>query len=160
MGGAPDSFKGLDRVFTERKWVSIDKYPQLTKDMNLDIGIAPLRDNPFNRGKSNLRWLEYSALKIPTVASRVEPFKCIEQGKTGFLATELEEWEQLLEMLIVSSEIRKETGEGAYIKVKKDFNAEKWGVRYADNIKEMLNGAVKFPSKNALVDTLSGNRFT
>jgi len=157
LGGITPAFQGLDRVYSQRKWFSIDKYPQAIKDMDLDIGIAPLRDNPFNRGKSNLRWLEYSALKVPCVASHVEPFKCIEQDKTGLLAVEPEEWENALVRLINDADLRKHIGEEAYNKVKKDFNAEKWGVKYAEMIKEMIKGAVKFSSKAKMVDVISGN---
>ena len=37
-------------------------------------GLAPLEDTPFNRAKSDLKFLEYSALGLPTVASRVTPY--------------------------------------------------------------------------------------
>jgi hypothetical protein len=44
-------------------WAELRKYPEKLASLGFDIGLAPLRDNLYNRGKSNLRWLEYSALK-------------------------------------------------------------------------------------------------
>lgn len=156
LGGAPASFLNKDRVNAYVKWYPIDKYPQGLRDLDLDIAIAPLRDNAFNRGKSNLRWLEYSAMKVPTIASRVEPFKCIEDGKTGLLATEVDEWERHLVELIEHENLRKYLGEQAYLKVKKDYNAEEVSKTYVSYIKDMLLGKVKI-SKEMAVLAMSGN---
>lgn len=49
------------------------------------IALAPLRDTEFNRCKSDLKWLEYTALGLPVVASAVRPYATIEDGLTGSL---------------------------------------------------------------------------
>ena len=66
--GMHPNFKGKKGVRWLREFVRIDKYPKFMAKIGMDIGMAPLVDNAFNRGKSNLRWLEYSSLGIPTVA--------------------------------------------------------------------------------------------
>jgi glycosyltransferase involved in cell wall biosynthesis len=40
-----------------------------------DVGLAPLLDTPFNRAKSNIKQLEYSALGLPTIASDLPPYR-------------------------------------------------------------------------------------
>tara|TARA_Y100001001_G_scaffold164845_1_gene199533 strand:+ start:6254 stop:9817 length:3564 start_codon:yes stop_codon:yes gene_type:complete len=55
--------------------VGITLYPQKLASMNLDLAIAPLEDNLFNRCKSNLRLLEYGACGFPVVCSDVEPYR-------------------------------------------------------------------------------------
>jgi len=69
--------------FTKRK-DKIHKIPYSNdlhsyyKDLSLlgcDIGIAPLMDTAFNSAKSNFRFIEYSALGIPTLASYSNDFK-------------------------------------------------------------------------------------
>jgi len=91
--GVPNSFKKMDKVYWTHKWSKINLYPRFVASFKFDIGIAPLVDNNFNRGKSNLRWLEYSSLKVPTVASPLPDFvRSIEPGKTGFLADDLGSW--------------------------------------------------------------------
>lgn len=133
-GGYPLEWLKHERIIFDdyHKWVPINKHPQSLKKAGFDIGIAPLRDLDFNRAKSNLRWLEYSALKIPTVASDVEPYRCIEHGKTGFLAKEKEDWIKYLSDLITSEELRKHVGDMAYRNVRENYNIEKVSKKYLE----------------------------
>jgi glycosyltransferase involved in cell wall biosynthesis len=58
-----------------------------------DIGLAPLRDDEFNRYKSDLKHLEYAALGLPAVFSETEPYLTVEHERTGLKAGEhVEEW--------------------------------------------------------------------
>ena len=52
------------------------------------IGLAPLRDTEFNRYKSDLKWLEYTALGLPVVASDVAAYATVEDGVTGRLVAD------------------------------------------------------------------------
>lgn len=109
--------KGFDK---HHNWVELHRYPEKLASLGFDIGIAPLRDNLYNRGKSNLRWLEYSALRIPTVASEIEPYK----NTTALLCVTHDDWVSALSTLIENKETRQEMGEFAYRTVKRKFNAE------------------------------------
>jgi len=51
------------------------QYHQVLPSMNLDIGIAPLLDNPFNQAKSNLKLLEYGALGLAVICSDITPYQ-------------------------------------------------------------------------------------
>src|SRR5262249_45144987 len=53
-----------------------------------DIALAPLADTRFNSFKSDLKWLEYSALGLPVVASDREPYAAINDGGTGRLVSD------------------------------------------------------------------------
>lgn len=56
--------------------IEISRYPRKLASLNLDLAIAPLEDNLFNRCKSNLRLLEYGgACGYPVVCSDVEPYR-------------------------------------------------------------------------------------
>lgn len=139
--GVPESFKGMRNVYWTHKWSKINLYPKFLASFKFDIGIAPLVDNNFNRGKSNLRWLEYSALKIPTVASPLPDFeRAIEQGKTGFLASDLDSWAKHLKDLIASDSLRKEIGRNAYQSIKQNFNVRKTSTNYMRLLKGIVNG--------------------
>lgn len=119
------------RVLRSDRWVTIDQFPHTIAGWGMDIGIAPLRENNFNCAKSNLRWLEYSALHLPTVASPVQPFKeSIKHGKDGFLCDSKQEWYETLKMLVKDEEKRRSVGEAAYNKVKKDYNMAKVAKTY------------------------------
>jgi len=49
-------------------WVKYVAYPYKLATLNLDIGLCPVIDNEFNRSKSAIKYLEYSVMKIPTIA--------------------------------------------------------------------------------------------
>ncbi|KPF85190.1 hypothetical protein IP70_13485 [alpha proteobacterium AAP38] len=52
----------------------------------MDLGVAPLVGSVFTAAKSDLKWLEYSAVKLPCLASNVVPYSnSIEHGVTGLL---------------------------------------------------------------------------
>lgn len=138
---------GHPRAKCVNEWYTIAQFPQVLKNWDLDIGIAPLLDNNFNRSKSNLRWLEYSALKVPTVASNVEPFrKSIIHNSDGYLCRGSQEWYTHLKELILSQEERKRIGETAYARVHRDFNLDAGTDRYVSALEEIKRKAVSLCS--------------
>jgi glycosyltransferase involved in cell wall biosynthesis len=63
------------------------------RSLDLDIGLAPLVDTPFNRGKTVTKLIEYGARCIPTVASAVGQYTTwVEQGINGYLVNDPSEW--------------------------------------------------------------------
>lgn len=136
---APPDIEALPGVEVLRKWVPIGKFPQSIASLGGDIGIAPLVDNAFNRGKSNIRWLEYSALRIPTVASNVGHFReTITNGVDGFLADNPEQFEAHLEALIKDKKTRKNIGVRAYQTVYDKFNVDRTSKRYVEILEEAI----------------------
>jgi GT2 family glycosyltransferase/glycosyltransferase involved in cell wall biosynthesis len=88
----------------------------------VDIWIAPLRDTPFNRSKSAIKFLEYSALGAPGVYSRIQPYQeVIKDGQDGFLAGSLTEWKQALQTLIDDPDLRYRIGATAQQTVKTNW---------------------------------------
>jgi glycosyltransferase involved in cell wall biosynthesis len=134
-----NSFKDLPNVIYTRKWVPVNVFPIELKKWQMDIGLAPLRDNHFNRAKSNLRWLEYSGLKVPTIASDVYPFtNSITNGKNGILCEGSDlAWYEALKDLIASEEKRKAMGNEANKEVRLKFNMDVVAGYYAKLLKEI-----------------------
>ena len=143
--GMHPNFRGKKNVRWIEKFARIDKYPQLVAGMGMDIGMAPLVDNAFNRAKSNLRWLEYSALGVPTVASNVGHFKeTITDGVDGLLCDTPDDFINRLEELINNTAKRKELGRNAYNKVLSDFNINNTSVKYGEVFGEIIDrGQIK-----------------
>lgn len=73
MGMCPDSMKPYIKEYHEP--VSYQEYPQHLANLNLELALAPLEEHDFNRGKSNLRLLEYGILSWPVIASDIEPYQ-------------------------------------------------------------------------------------
>lgn len=144
--GKPYPFEGLSNVHYADRSVAINRYAPFAASFGFDIGIAPLVDCNFNRSKSNLRWLEYSALKIPTVATGISHFnQSIHHGETGFLIrdNDLEEWRKTLELLITNPSIREYVGRNAYRRVKKDFNVARNAPKYLRLLKQLVKQEVE-----------------
>lgn len=77
----------------------------------IDIGIMPLPNDEWSKGKCGLKALQYMALGIPTVCSPVGVNSTIIQdGENGFLANSKEEWIEKLKTLLHSAEIRNKLG--------------------------------------------------
>lgn len=143
----PDFLRDVPGVIGVHDWARIDKYPKFLAKQGFDIGIAPLVDNLFNRCKSNLRWLEYSALGIPTVASKVGHFRqTIHHGNDGFLAESPEKFEAYLQRLISNAKLRREVGMSANARVRLDFNLDRISHQYLSVLQKFADrGAVKRP---------------
>ncbi len=135
-----DSWKQIDhpRVIYCNKWLPYTKFPGMIKGWDMDLGIAPLRDNLLNRAKSNLRWLEYSALRIPSVVSKVQPFQeSIEKGKTGYLCNSNKEWFEKLSLLIENKDLRLKMGQASYDEIKDNYNMDKVAEGYRQLLQEI-----------------------
>jgi glycosyltransferase involved in cell wall biosynthesis len=80
--------------------------------LTFDIGLMPLPDNEWSRGKCGFKALQYMALGIPAVVSPVGVNKdIIEDGRTGLFASTEAEWASSLERLISDEKFRHTVGE-------------------------------------------------
>jgi len=76
-----------------------------------DIGIMPLPDNEWTRGKGGFKALQYMGVGVPTVASTVGiNTEIISNGINGFLATSTQEWIKYLSMLLEDASLRQRLG--------------------------------------------------
>jgi glycosyltransferase involved in cell wall biosynthesis len=91
----------------------------------IDIGVYPLPNEEWVLGKSGLKALQYMALGIPTVATAIGAnYRIIENGVSGLLATNENEWFNHLENLIVNPRLRKFLGENARKRVDEYFSVK------------------------------------
>jgi glycosyltransferase involved in cell wall biosynthesis len=75
------------------------------------IGVMPLTDDAWSRGKCAFKLLQYMAAALPCVASPVGAnTEAVLDGVNGFHAANVDEWERSLEKLIVSPELRSNFG--------------------------------------------------
>jgi glycosyltransferase involved in cell wall biosynthesis len=88
----------------------LDTYPAALA--NFDVAIAPAGATNFHRAKSDLRWLEASALAVPAVADPLV-YGEIEHGVTGFHARDEADVERLLLRLVDDEGERRRVGEAA-----------------------------------------------
>jgi glycosyltransferase involved in cell wall biosynthesis len=70
-------------------------------------GVAPLLDTPFNRCKSSLKFLEYAALRLPSLCSDVQPYReAVRHDETGLLVVnDVQEWTHALQTAAMDSQL-------------------------------------------------------
>lgn len=111
----------------------------LHREVDWDIGIAPLTNTNFNKCKSELKYIEYTALGIPTVASNLNSYsEAITDGVDGFLANTEDEWVNKLLQLIQNPELRKNIVKNARENILENYSLNE-RVKQWDKIFKSLN---------------------
>jgi len=78
-------------------------HPATLSSCDFDIGLAPLDDTEFNKGKSCIKYYEYASVGTVTLASKVTPYK----EEVNYTAkNNLKDWYYKLERLIIDEEFR------------------------------------------------------
>ena len=91
-----------------RRWIAEEEWKI---GSTMDIGLMPLLDQEFQRGKCGLKLLQYMAAGLPTVASPVGVNKTItEHGRTGYLASTERDWQDSLAELVRNPSLRASMG--------------------------------------------------
>jgi glycosyltransferase involved in cell wall biosynthesis len=99
----------------------------------IEIGIMPLPDDEWSRGKCGLKALQYMALGIPTVCSPVGVnTEIIRDGGNGLLASTESEWIEKLTLLLRSAELRARLGEAGRQTVVENYSALAQAPRVAE----------------------------
>jgi glycosyltransferase involved in cell wall biosynthesis len=119
-------------------WVPFKNWPKHLASLNLDIGLAPLKDNLFNRAKSNLRWMEYSANETASIVSPVEAYRNVKNGVTGLKCQESSEWFDAMERLILDKKLRQKIGKEAKKEVVAKYNMRKNARLWVDTIEKVV----------------------
>ncbi len=93
------------------EFIPWDKTTEAKNIADFDIGIMPVYDNLYTRGKGSFKILEYMAAGLPSVASPVGVnANIIHEGKNGFTAKDEKEWEDKLSILIRDASLRNDMG--------------------------------------------------
>jgi glycosyltransferase involved in cell wall biosynthesis len=95
------------------------------------IGVMPLTDDAWSRGKCAFKLLQYMAASLPCVASPVGAnTEAVLDGVNGFHARNIDEWEQKLERLIVSADLRARFGANGHAHVEKRYALRAYQANY------------------------------
>ena len=76
-----------------------------------DVGIMPLPDTPWERGKCGFKLIQYMAAGLPVISSPVGVnSEIVEHGESGFLARNTKEWVDCFEILRQDPDLRRKMG--------------------------------------------------
>ncbi len=91
-----------------------------------DLAIAPLVESRFNTAKSSLKFMEYAAVGLPVVASRVGPYaEVVRDGQDGILVdNDVDAWLEALRALIDEPSARRRLAAAAQERARAEFTAQ------------------------------------
>jgi len=148
FGCAPkDAVAAPDTVYIDGG-LDYPAYAKTLRDARYDIAIAPLEETPFNRVKSNIKYLEYARCRIAGVYARLDPYTCVREGETGMFAmTDPDDWFAKICVLIDDASLRRRIADAAYDDVAKNHmlhaHAGEWLAVYEDALRFVRNGRVR-----------------
>lgn len=103
IAAAGDTFTGMRHI----EWTAEREIDEIQA---MDIGIMPLVDEPFERGKCGYKLIQYMACGLPVVASPVGVNRSIVTDETGYLAEDQARWRHALDRLIGDPALRARLG--------------------------------------------------
>jgi len=108
---------------------------------SFEIGLAPLADTEWERGKCGLKTLQYMACGIPVVASPVGVQReFVERSGGGLLAQTIDEWRERIQWLAERSEERRAMGERGRAFVEANYSLRKWAPRWVEQVTAVARG--------------------
>lgn len=144
----PSSLEGAAKVtYLPLHTYNYQDFLQEYQQLEAEIAIAPLQDNLFNRSKSAIKYLEYTALGISGVFCALPPYaEVVHDGLDGFLAANPEEWEQKLKLLIESPELRLQSAREAQKQVRQHWLIQDHSGEWQDVYDQILEKKIKEPT--------------
>jgi glycosyltransferase involved in cell wall biosynthesis len=119
-------------------FVEWDEAAEVSEVQAMDIGVMPLPDEDWARGKCGYKLIQYMACGLPVVASPVGVnSEIVTEGVNGLLARTDAEWESALTALIADPARAKAMGEAGRSRVVVDYSLATHGPRFAAAIKSV-----------------------
>ena len=117
VGGPAPAIAGLEVI--EKPWSLEQEVPLIQQ---FDVGVMPLPDNPWTRGKCSYKLIQCMACGIPVVASPVGANVEAVPPECGFLAESSEQWLDAFRRLLADTNLRHQMGSAAPLWVEKRYS--------------------------------------
>jgi glycosyltransferase involved in cell wall biosynthesis len=112
----------------QRPWALEDEHAMLS---SIDVGIMPLPDDPWSRGKCGYKLVQYYAAGVPAIASPVGVNSTLLRRGGGIAASTAQEWRSALEALCEDAEARRQAGLVGRRLVEADYSYQRWAPELA-----------------------------
>lgn len=137
MSAGADYASAIEQALRDNRctmipWTSIENYPYALT--NFDISICPSHDSKYFKSKSDLRWLEASALGIPTISNPITYGDC----EYTISVTSSEQFEEELEDCLYDLDKIKEMGQKAkqYVRKNRDISV---GIKQWESVQKSFS---------------------
>lgn len=115
------------------RWTPEEEVRQVHR---MDIGLMPLPDTPWTRGKCALKALQYLAVGVPAIVSDVGVNRdAVPDGTCGYVVRSEREWVDRLLQLLGDPAMRRRMGEAGRRHVEMNYSGEAWAPRIADGLR-------------------------
>ncbi len=112
------------------------------------VGVMPLPDDPFERGKCGFKLVQYMGVGLPVVASAVgENRHLVVEGRTGLLARTDAEWTNALTRLLSAPDLAERMGEAGHARFLDLYTAEAAARRLESVWRQAAEGGGKLPAR-------------
>lgn len=129
------NYKNEELNVISKNWNKQDELKELS---SFDIGIMPLPDDEWAKGKCGLKGLQYMALEIPTIMSPVGVnSEIIQNGVNGYLASTDVEYVDAISKLIEDAELRKKIGAAGRKTIVEKYSVEANKGKYLQYFNEL-----------------------
>jgi len=138
-GSSPQGLEGAGNVKVVGKSVTYIEYLQELNRLEIDIGIAPLEDTIFNESKSDLKWLEYTAVGAACVLSDVPAYReAKELGLAEVVGNDTASWDAALSRLVEDAERRRQLQVASYDYLLRYATLESQAYRWVELLRQVL----------------------
>ncbi len=119
FGSLPDWMQEIAREMPGKvvamPWVTFEEYASVAAWGGFDFAIAPLKEDPFNDCKSNIKWLEAAAQRIPLLCSDVGPYQTdVPDNAAIKIDNTPAQWAEAMQAMLKGPEMRAEIADRAY----------------------------------------------
>lgn len=105
------------------RWIPWDKSREIDDLMQFHIGLMPLADDAWAKGKCGFKALQYMALGIPALVSPVGVnTQIVDNGVNGFICRTEQDWQQQLNLLIRDRNLRIRMGGATRTKIEEQYS--------------------------------------
>ena len=119
-----------------RPW-SLDEEALMLQE--IDVGIMPLKDDPWSRGKCGYKLLQYMAVGKAVIASPVGVnSEIVSHGETGYLVRDESDWARYLSLLAGDRDFSAAMGKKGFEKVVSSYSREHWGRQLGDFFDQLV----------------------
>lgn len=116
------------------KWTEASEVSEIIKS---DIGIMPLENTLWEKGKCGFKLIQYMACGLPVIGTKSPANEeIIEEGINGYVAATENDWLEKLSILIEDAQLRKKFGAKGRQRVASHYSYQIWGKRYMNIIQQ------------------------
>jgi glycosyltransferase involved in cell wall biosynthesis len=112
---------------------------EIDRMLEFDVGVMPLPDEPWTRGKCGFKLVQYMGCALPTIASPMGAnVGIVDHGVTGLLASSAADWENSLRTLAQSPDLRLEMGRKGFEKAARQYSLAVTAPKLVDLVQSVL----------------------